>query len=531
MAVTADSVVVDLIANVDKADANMRRYAQTFDSTTKTIETSSQRAENAVVKMSDRGAAATRNFGRQVSDVGVQLGGGASPFLIIVQQGPQVIDALDEMKAAGVGFGTALKGIALPGILAVASAMLPLVTNLLNAGEAGKAAKDGTDLFSNSLVDLEARAKDADNALRSLNETSGSRRFAAMAQQNVDNLLAQANVDRIQGEIDKLSLSTGGRAANFGGNYANDRRAESMQRELQANKDLLAQGQLRLTLMQKANARIEAEDAGSKRAVATKATETRARVENAKAIETEAAMLARLRKEDDASDRDRTSAIDAIRNRPGGIAEQVSDSDARLAEGRKAAIDAQRRATDELYRNEEDQIRSLASIYEDAFLGGTGSIWQTFEREGLRVLALLLAKFTILQSTKGGSIGGNLSSAFSSVAGSFFGRASGGYTAGGQTVRVNESAAPGRVEGFRPLGAGHIIPLGQMNAARPSGGMTIAPNITIDARGATDPAQIERIARAATAQGIAEAAPLLVSAANGQTMRNIQRPRLPGSLG
>ncbi|WP_240653233.1 phage tail length tape measure family protein [Sphingomonas crocodyli] len=481
--------------------------------------------------MSDRGAAATKNFGRQVSDVGVQLGGGASPFLIIVQQGPQVIDALDEMKAAGVGFGAALKGIALPGILAVASAMLPLVTNLLNAGEAGKAAKDGADLFSNSLIDLKARAKDADDALRSLNETTGSRRFAAMAQQNVDNLLAQANVDRIQGEIDKLSVSTGGRAANLGGNYANDRRAEAMQKELQANKDLLEQGQLRLSLMQKANARIEAEEAASKRTVATKTSETRTRVENAKAIETEAEKLARLRKEDEQFAAAQDRGINEILNKPGGWGDQVKASDAAMAEGRKAAVDAQRRATEELYRNEEDQIRSLASIYEDAFLGGTGSIWQTFEREGLRVLALLLAKFTILQSTKGGSIGGNLSSAFSSVAGSFFGRASGGYTAGGQMVRVNESAAPGRVEGWQPLGAGHVIPLGRMNAARPGGGVTVMQTIQVDAKGAVMNDQFAEMILARSGQQAIEVGRVAASAAQSGTMRTLQRPRLPGSLG
>lgn len=69
--------------------------------------------------------------------------------------------------------------------------------------------------------------------------------------------------------------------------------------------------------------------------------------------------------------------------------------------------------------------------------------------------------------------------------GGLFGRASGGFVAPGQTVRVNEHR--GRVEGFRPTGSGTIIPLGQMNAmaSRASSQPTIVqPIINVDARGA-----------------------------------------------
>lgn len=69
--------------------------------------------------------------------------------------------------------------------------------------------------------------------------------------------------------------------------------------------------------------------------------------------------------------------------------------------------------------------------------------------------------------------------------GGLFGRASGGYVAPGQTVRVNEHR--GGVEGFRPTGSGTIIPIGQMNAmaSRASSQPTIVqPIINVDARGA-----------------------------------------------
>lgn len=53
-----------------------------------------------------------------------------------------------------------------------------------------------------------------------------------------------------------------------------------------------------------------------------------------------------------------------------------------------------------------------------------------------------------------------------SVGTAIFGRASGGPVAAGQLIRVNEGATGGRVEGFRPSGAGDIIPLGRMNTIR-----------------------------------------------------------------
>lgn len=67
-----------------------------------------------------------------------------------------------------------------------------------------------------------------------------------------------------------------------------------------------------------------------------------------------------------------------------------------------------------------------------------------------------------------------------------FGRASGGRVNAGQMYRVNEGASPGRVEGFIPQGAGHIVPLGRMNALKSGGGGKVF-NITVDARNSVTP--------------------------------------------
>lgn len=88
-----------------------------------------------------------------------------------------------------------------------------------------------------------------------------------------------------------------------------------------------------------------------------------------------------------------------------------------------------------------------------------------------------------LAGASGGSIGGFLASVGTAI----FGRASGGYVAPGQMVRVNEGASPGRVEGFIPSGGGHIVPLGRMNALKSQRGGNVY-NITVDHRNSVTPA-------------------------------------------
>lgn len=122
----------------------------------------------------------------------------------------------------------------------------------------------------------------------------------------------------------------------------------------------------------------------------------------------------------------------------------------------------------------ENNVRSLAFLYEDLFQQGTDGVWRNFKDQGLRTLALILASATVKSFTAGGggfgSLLKNIGGAASSFAGlgGLFGRASGGYVAPGQIVRVNEQR-PG-VELLR-MGSqgGEVIPLGQTSAvSRPS---------------------------------------------------------------
>jgi hypothetical protein len=92
-------------------------------------------------------------------------------------------------------------------------------------------------------------------------------------------------------------------------------------------------------------------------------------------------------------------------------------------------------------------------------------------------------------------------------------RAKGGPVEPGKTYLVGEEGA----ELFTPDRHGQIIPSGQTaNAGK-------APMvINVDARGATDPATV----RAQVQQGILEAAPAIVAAAEARTITSISRQRL-----
>lgn len=155
MPVTAESVVIEVAARVDKAGADMRKLDGTFSSTTnsmkeatRSLEASVDRAAATIEKDSARIANANRNVGRQLSDITAQLAGGQSPFLIAAQQAPQLADALTDTggKAAKVAaFFSGPLGAALLGVgTIVAGTLIPA---LLSGG-------DATDTMSDAQADL-----------------------------------------------------------------------------------------------------------------------------------------------------------------------------------------------------------------------------------------------------------------------------------------------------------------------------------------------------------------------------------------
>ncbi len=93
--------------------------------------TQAQNTQNAALKAgATHSKALTQaglNLGRQFADVGVTFAMGMNPFMILVQQGPQIIDIFSQLKSQGIGTGQAFgllakeMGILLPILLIVAA--------------------------------------------------------------------------------------------------------------------------------------------------------------------------------------------------------------------------------------------------------------------------------------------------------------------------------------------------------------------------------------------------------------------------
>ena len=97
-------------------------------------------------------------------------------------------------------------------------------------------------------------------------------------------------------------------------------------------------------------------------------------------------------------------------------------------------------------------------------------------------------------------------------------KAYGGSVTGNQPYMVGERGP----ELFVPGGNGTIIPNGNMRGS--GGGSSF--NISVDASGSNDPAAV----RAQVQQGILEAAPAIIAAAESRTISSLRRPRLGGAM-
>lgn len=98
------------------------------------------------------------------------------------------------------------------------------------------------------------------------------------------------------------------------------------------------------------------------------------------------------------------------------------------------------------------------------------------------------------------------------------GKAIGGSVGKNKPYMVGEQGP----ELFIPGGSGTIIP--NRNLSSNGGGSSF--NISVDARGSSDPAAV----RAQVQQGILEAAPAIIAAAESRTISNLRRPRLGGAM-
>lgn len=179
-------------------------------------------------------------------------------------------------------------------------------------------------------------------------------------------------------------------------------------------------------------------------------------------------------------------------------------------DGWQKVIAVRKEGEAEISRRQEDQIQSLQRMFEDGFHGGTEAIWKNFESLGISVISRVLAEFA---ASAGGGGGFNLGKSFSGAISSALGF--GGFFAEGGSPPVGKISVVGErgPELFVPKVPGTIIPNG-------GGGGGTAVSLTINAPGAT--AETIMMIR----RELANAAPMIIQAANQNTMRTMGRRRL-----
>jgi hypothetical protein len=210
----------------------------------------------------------------------------------------------------------------------------------------------------------------------------------------------------------------------------------------------------------------------------------------------------------------------------------------------------------------EDQIKSLVSTLPDiakvsdemeGILKRNEELNQSFENIGNAVAnsfkGMLTGAMSFKDAMKGiissvidelfrlfvvQQIVGMVAGAFGSATGTpsrGFGSSTGNYLPGipanayGGSVTGNKPTLVGErgPEIFIPGGNGTIIPNSNM---RGGGGGGSPISISVDARGSNDPAAV----RAQVQQGILEAAPAIIAAAEARTISSMRRPRLGGAM-
>ncbi|MDF2495080.1 phage tail length tape measure family protein [Sphingomonas sp.] len=159
--ITAESLVVEIATRVDKARSDIKGVGNDFDTSANTVQNATRRIEAATTKAtatierdSARIANAQRNVARQYADIGAQLAGGQSPFLIAAQQAPQLADALADTGGKAAKVASFFAGPLGASLLAVGSILgATLVPALLSAGDASNTMSDAQADLKN-YVDL-----------------------------------------------------------------------------------------------------------------------------------------------------------------------------------------------------------------------------------------------------------------------------------------------------------------------------------------------------------------------------------------
>ena len=492
---TIDPVILQLRADVDNYVSDIRQSTAAVEQSLGRQEVAVVRHGQTFVRSNAAAQQSMRNLGFQISDIGTQLAAGSSPFLVLAQQGPQVANALEGTAGVAGRLAAFFSGPWGAALLAAGSVVGVLAGKLWDSKAAGEAAAEGYDAAAAAANRLKT-ITDSIRAGKVDNQAVGEARLT------VEGLQAERN--RIAG----LLKGGPGEAEGRGRLAVLDAQIAEAQLIIRAA-DVAKRNQERLAGLGNAptGPTLAPTPTGSSRRVVDDGErELRALENSLSKIKAQALAL-----NDSSADEAAAQIIAGARNRfevEREVNGAIAEDEARLRE---------------------DNVRSLASLYENLLTGGTKNIWSTFKQIGIRVIAETLATFSLGGGS--GGAGGFLGSLVKGFSAAFSGgtaptgRASGGYVAPGQTVRVNEQR--GGVELLR-MGSqgGTVIPLGQVNqsAYRGGAGGGVA-TVRLELSGDID-ARIQSVSAGVAVEVVRGAAPTIIDASARETAARLSRPRI-----
>lgn len=237
------------------------------------------------------------------------------------------------------------------------------------------------------------------------------------------------------------------------------------------------------------------------------------------------------------------------------IRDRAAIEQAALRESQGRTMESARRDTagplEDYFDNAKKDANELNEAYQQIAVDGLGSVTDALTETATGFLKLGgtagkvidgiisdLIRLFIQQQITGlfGSLFGpsaaskqGAASGIAAGVGKFFGRASGGWVAPGQTVRVNEQR--GGAEYLR-MGSkgGTVIPLGQVNqqASRDGGQSGGVVRIIVE-EGPGFASTVRAEAAGVAVEVVRATAPSIIQGAVGETQRQMSRPRMPGA--
>lgn len=198
-------IAVEVRADLDQLERAMPGAVRIVDQSMSSVERSVVRAENTVQRSAGAMANAQRNLGRQFADIGAQLAGGQSPFLILAQQAPQVADALTDTGGKAAKVAAFFSGPWGAALLAAGSVVGVLVGQLIEAD-------NRTDGLSKKLEDNAVKARASAEAQRIFETTLYG---AADASAKLSGQLAKQNQTQLQVAQSALAAAEALRQSNI----------------------------------------------------------------------------------------------------------------------------------------------------------------------------------------------------------------------------------------------------------------------------------------------------------------------------